>query len=103
MDKLRIDVWSDIACPWCWVGKRNLEAAIAEYGGPVTARWHGTVLSVAPSTAHQMGLNMLEGVKQQIVMEPPACQLHLWQPDTGIVSHTSYTGQYEIPLSVELP
>ena len=70
---------------------------------PVTARWHGTVLSVAPSTAHQMGLNMLEGAKQQIVMEPPACQLHLWQPDTGIVSHTSYTGRYEIPLSIELP
>ena len=26
---LRIDVWSDIACPWCFVGKRRLEAAIA--------------------------------------------------------------------------
>lgn len=22
---LRIDVWSDIACPWCYIGKRNLE------------------------------------------------------------------------------
>lgn len=26
---LRIDVWSDIACPWCYVGKRRLEAALA--------------------------------------------------------------------------
>ena len=25
---LRIDVWSDIACPWCWLGKRRLEVAI---------------------------------------------------------------------------
>ena len=68
---------------------------------PVTARWHGTVLSVAPSTAHQMGLNMLEGAGQRIVMEPPACHLHLWRPDTGIVSHTSYTGRYETPPPAE--
>jgi predicted DsbA family dithiol-disulfide isomerase len=28
MRKLRVDVWSDIACPWCFVGKRRLEAAL---------------------------------------------------------------------------
>jgi predicted DsbA family dithiol-disulfide isomerase len=27
--KLLIDIWSDIACPWCYVGKRRLEAALA--------------------------------------------------------------------------
>lgn len=26
-EKVRIDVWSDIACPWCYVGKRRLEEA----------------------------------------------------------------------------
>lgn len=29
MQKLRIDVWSDIVCPWCAIGKRRLEAALA--------------------------------------------------------------------------
>jgi predicted DsbA family dithiol-disulfide isomerase len=29
MQKLRVDIWSDIACPWCYVGKRRLEAALA--------------------------------------------------------------------------
>lgn len=29
-EPLRIDVWSDIACPWCYVGKRRLEAALAQ-------------------------------------------------------------------------
>lgn len=24
-------MWSDIACPWCYVGKRRLEAALAEF------------------------------------------------------------------------
>src|SRR5260370_32974149 len=31
MKKLRIDVWSDIVCPWCYVGKRRLEAALAKF------------------------------------------------------------------------
>lgn len=31
MHKLRIDVFSDIACPWCYVGKRRLEAALAQF------------------------------------------------------------------------
>ena len=31
MKALRVDIWSDIACPWCHVGKRRLEAALAEF------------------------------------------------------------------------
>ncbi|ALJ20491.1 DsbA family oxidoreductase [Microbacterium sp. No. 7] len=35
-DAIRIDVWSDIACPWCYIGKRNLEKGIATAeAGPV--------------------------------------------------------------------
>ncbi|MFO0741648.1 MAG: DsbA family protein [Labilithrix sp.] len=28
--KLRVDIWSAIACPWCHVGKRRFEAALAK-------------------------------------------------------------------------
>jgi predicted DsbA family dithiol-disulfide isomerase len=28
-DAIKIDVWSDIACPWCYIGKRNLEKGLA--------------------------------------------------------------------------
>ncbi|MCA1306511.1 DsbA family oxidoreductase [Microbacterium esteraromaticum] len=28
-EPISIDIWSDIACPWCYIGKRNLEAGIA--------------------------------------------------------------------------
>lgn len=31
MNKLHIDIWSDIACPWCYVGKRRLESALARF------------------------------------------------------------------------
>ncbi|HVO90801.1 MAG TPA: DsbA family oxidoreductase [Casimicrobiaceae bacterium] len=42
---LAIDVVSDVVCPWCYIGKRRLEAALAELraGDPVLAvrmRWH---------------------------------------------------------------
>ncbi|QAY61347.1 DsbA family oxidoreductase [Microbacterium protaetiae] len=28
-EPISIDVWSDIACPWCYIGKRNLERGLA--------------------------------------------------------------------------
>ena len=36
-----IDVWSDFVCPWCYLGKRRLERALATLPGtPVEVRWH---------------------------------------------------------------
>jgi predicted DsbA family dithiol-disulfide isomerase len=26
-----IDVWSDVVCPWCFIGKRRLEKALATF------------------------------------------------------------------------
>src|SRR5699024_10400935 len=28
---IAVDVWSDIACPWCYIGKRKFEAGVARY------------------------------------------------------------------------
>ena len=50
-EPLKIDIWSDIACPWCYIGKRLLEAGIAAYsaGGPerppVEVEYHSFQLS----------------------------------------------------------
>jgi DSBA-like thioredoxin domain len=30
-DILKVDVWSDIACPWCYVGKRRFEEGVRRY------------------------------------------------------------------------
>jgi predicted DsbA family dithiol-disulfide isomerase len=35
MERISVDVVSDIACPWCYLGKARLEAAIAEVAGDV--------------------------------------------------------------------
>ncbi|RZA19865.1 MAG: DsbA family oxidoreductase [Proteobacteria bacterium] len=34
-----IEVWSDIVCPFCYIGKRNLESAIKEFSEPVQIVW----------------------------------------------------------------
>jgi len=36
---LTVDVISDVICPWCYIGKRRLEKAIAAHGEPVKVRW----------------------------------------------------------------
>lgn len=42
---LHIDVYHDIACPWCRIGKANLEAALREWDGePVTITWQPFLL-----------------------------------------------------------
>ena len=28
---MRIEIWSDVVCPWCYIGKRRLETALAEF------------------------------------------------------------------------
>jgi predicted DsbA family dithiol-disulfide isomerase len=36
---LAVDVISDVICPWCYLGKRRLESAVAAFDGPVKVRW----------------------------------------------------------------
>jgi predicted DsbA family dithiol-disulfide isomerase len=30
---MRVDIWSDVVCPWCYVGKRRFETALAAFDG----------------------------------------------------------------------
>lgn len=53
MESMRVDVWSDVACPWCYVGKRRLEAALAGFAerDRVTIVYHSFELDPsAPKT-----------------------------------------------------
>lgn len=45
---MKVDIWSDVACPWCFVGKRRFEKAVAEFatdGGEVEVEYHAYELS----------------------------------------------------------
>jgi predicted DsbA family dithiol-disulfide isomerase len=36
---LTIDIVSDVVCPWCYLGEKRLDAALAEQAQPVAVRW----------------------------------------------------------------
>ena len=36
---LKVEIWSDVVCPWCYIGKRRFEAAAAQFDGEVAVTW----------------------------------------------------------------
>ena len=45
---IKVDIWSDVQCPWCYIGKRKFEAGAAAYGGAVEVEYHS--FELAPDT-----------------------------------------------------
>ena len=48
-----VEIWSDVACPWCYIGKRRFEAALAqfEHADDVNVTWRSFELD--PSAPHE--------------------------------------------------
>ncbi len=49
-EPIKVDIWSDVACPWCYIGKRKLETAIKTFAAegtetPVTVEYHSFLLN----------------------------------------------------------
>lgn len=59
-EPLAIDVISDVVCPWCFLGKRRLEKAIALSSQPVSVRWRPFQLDATIPP---------EGMDRQVYME----------------------------------
>lgn len=41
---IEVDVWTDVRCPWCWMGLRRLYRAVAELEGKVQVRHRSFLL-----------------------------------------------------------
>ncbi len=67
---MRIEIWSDVVCPWCYVGKRNLETALAEFphADQVTVEWRSFELD--PTTPARVELSMDEVLERKYGMTP---------------------------------
>ena len=39
---MKIDIWSDVVCPWCYIGKRRFESALGQFAhrDDVSVTWH---------------------------------------------------------------
>jgi predicted DsbA family dithiol-disulfide isomerase len=78
-----VEIWSDIACPWCYVGKRRFEAALAGFDHEVEVIWRSFELdpsapaererSAAEHLAEKYGMSVEEArARQQQLREMAA-------------------------------
>lgn len=42
---MQVEIWSDVVCPWCYIGKRRFETAVALFGHPVEVIWRSYELN----------------------------------------------------------
>lgn len=68
-EKLRIDFVSDVACPWCVVGLRSLQQALANIGDAVQAEIHFQPFELNPDMPPE-GENTTEHVTKKYGSNP---------------------------------
>jgi 3',5'-cyclic AMP phosphodiesterase CpdA len=64
----------------------------------VTARLGHAVVSIAPSVADQVALDLRPDAPSELVLEPAAFALHAWTASSGIVSHIAYVEDFPGPF-----
>ena len=98
-----IEVWSDVVCPWCYIGKRRLESALAEFPHEVEVVWRSFQLdpgaptvpteTVAESLGRkygggpEAGARMIDNVEAVAAEEGLVYRLHHAQRANTIDAH----------------
>ncbi len=56
---MKIEIWSDVVCPWCYIGKRRFEKALAQFPhrDAVTVTWRSFELDPNAAQSSQDTLN----------------------------------------------
>jgi 3',5'-cyclic-AMP phosphodiesterase len=65
----------------------------------IQAVFAGRPVSIAPSTAHQVALDLRDGGAARYVLEPPGFHLHLWRPGSGLVTHNGCVDDFPGPFA----
>ena len=60
----------------------------------IECRFAGTIAGTAPSTAHQVTLDLRCDEPLTFAFEPPGYQLHYWREELGLVTHTAQIGDW---------
>ena len=64
----------------------------------LTRRFHGTVAVTSASTMHQLMPDVGDPKRLSVLMEPPSCLLHSWDPSTGLATRASAIGDHPVRL-----
>ncbi len=54
---MKVEIWSDVVCPWCYIGKRRFEGALARFAhrDDVEVEWHSFELDPTIESVHALG------------------------------------------------
>jgi predicted DsbA family dithiol-disulfide isomerase len=73
-DRLLVEVWSDVACPFCWLGKRRFESGLARFDRPdlVDVEWKSFQLN--PGLRTDPSVRVHEHVARKYGIDPAAAR-----------------------------
>ena len=69
MNNLRIDIVSDVVCPWCVIGFKRLENALRHYEGDIKAEIHWQPFELNPDMPEE-GQNLREHLQKKYGSTP---------------------------------
>jgi 3',5'-cyclic AMP phosphodiesterase CpdA len=64
---------------------------------PIETRFAGTIAATVPGPAHQVALDLAPDAADAFTMEPPAYALHAYTPQTGLIRHMAFVGDFAGP------
>lgn len=99
MSVITVDVWSDVVCPWCYIGKRRLERGVQRYreqGGTLDVEVVHHSFLLAPDTPEDFHGSVADFLARHKGMPPEHVQLMLDQV-TDIAAAEGLT--YDFPAA----
>ena len=86
---MRVDIWSDVVCPFCYIGKKRLESAAEQAGVELEVYWHSYELDPEAPVKHEQSnterlaqkygrtVEEMEEMQQKLLLWPQKKELNL--------------------------
>lgn len=85
---LRLIVWSDYLCPWCYNGSVRLEALREKYRGELELEYRSFLLRPRPGARDLEKFRRYTESWRRVAADEPAGEFRVWQGDAGPPSHS---------------
>lgn len=72
---IEVDVWSDVVCPWCYIGKRRFERAVVEVADEVDVRVTYRAYQLDPTASPGMSAPVAEAYARKFGGPERAAQI----------------------------
>ena len=100
-----VQIWSDVQCPWCYIGKRKFEAAVTQFEGEVRVTYRS--FELAPDTPVDFAGSPVDYLSQRKGVSPEQAQQMVDRvsdvaESVGLAYHYDHIHQTNTVLAHEL-